>query len=101
MSYQSQKENFNSVSEEGIKLKKVFEQNGVLGCKMIGDGWGGYFAGLIQRIKAQKTIERIIDDYFLDQNKKIFINDDLNNLIFSCHPSNGALVLDPKNEIWF
>lgn len=41
-----------------------------LGCKaskVVGDGWGGSVIGIIEDAKAEKTIEFIMDEYYLNK----------------------------------
>lgn len=100
-SYISEKDNFECISEEALELKKVLDSYGVLGCRLSSDGWGGPMIGFVDRTKIKIIIDSIMKEYYLSEKNKIFINDDLNMIIFASVASGSCICFDPKYEIWF
>ena len=100
-SYQSQKENFECVSEECDNLRKIMINYGVLGCRLASDGWGGSLIGISPISKSSKIIEFLMNDYYLDPKNKIYVSDDLNMLVFQSNGGASLKSIDPQYEIWF
>lgn len=74
---------------------------GVLGCRLANDGWGGSLIGISLSTKTNKIIEFLMNDYYLDPQKKVYVNDDLNMLVFQTRSGASIKCVDPKFEIWF
>jgi len=100
-SFQSQKENFDCITEECENLKKMMLNYGVLGCRLASNGWGGSLIGIAPMAKSNKIIEFLMNDFYLDPKNKAFVNDDLNMLVFQSNPGTTIKYVDPQFEIWF
>ncbi|KRX01671.1 Ribosomal protein S5 domain 2-type fold [Pseudocohnilembus persalinus] len=99
-SYKSQKNNLKCASENIQKLVDLMKQLGCQGAKILGKGWDGLVIGLVQESKVEKTLEFLMDEYYLKKENKLALTDDIDYLQFKSYPSCGAKLLDPQYEIW-
>ena len=100
-SFQSQKENFDCITEECENLRKIMMSYGVYGCRLANNGWGGSLIGIAPLAKTNKIIEFLMNDFYMDPKNKAFVNDDLNMLVFQSNAGCSVKYIDPQFEIWF
>jgi len=99
-SHKSCKELYDCSSEQLDKLINLARTQGALGSRLTGAGWGGCCVSLVKESESEKFIQEIMNQYYMNEEEKLEIKDDLNMYIFSSYPASGAAVLNPEHEVW-
>eukprot|EP01016_Furgasonia_blochmanni_P033948 TRINITY_DN3609_c0_g1_i2.p1 TRINITY_DN3609_c0_g1~~TRINITY_DN3609_c0_g1_i2.p1 ORF type:complete len:568 (-),score=147.00 TRINITY_DN3609_c0_g1_i2:147-1850(-) len=100
-SQKSCRELYDCSCEELDKLTALALANGAIGSRLTGAGWGGCCVSLVANENAEKLIEAVMTQYYLNKDNDLNVDDDLEMLVFNSAPARGACCLDPRYEIWF
>lgn len=66
--------------------------------KIIGNGWGGNVLFICEKSKATKLVDEVINNFYLSEENKILLSDDLEQYIrLIDKPETGLAILDPQS----
>jgi galactokinase len=88
--YQSHKscaEDYEVSCPELDRLVEIAGENGAIGARLTGAGFGGCTANLVHKQKADGFKKGMVHGYYKNYSKK---EQNFSDYIFACHPSNGA-----------
>lgn len=64
----------------------------------MGNGWGGNVLFICEKAKTSKLIDEIINTFYLSEENKILLSDDLEQYIHIIdRPNTGLAILDPSS----
>jgi galactokinase len=70
----------------------------VLAYKIVGNGWGGNVLFLCEKAKAGKLIEEVMKNFYLSEENRVLLSDDLEQYIHLIDkPNTGLAILDPQS----
>lgn len=73
---------------------KQAKDNGALGSRLTGAGWGGCTVSLIKQDQADSFIQKLKDNYFAQCIKDGKVSKDkLSDVVFDSRPSSGGAIL--------
>ena len=90
-SHRSCAEDYEISCPELDRLVEIAQQNGAIGARLTGAGFGGCTVNLVQRERIEDFRKDMIRGYYRDYLKK---KEGFSNYIFVCRPSNGAQKTD-------
>ena len=91
-SHESLRDLYECSSEELEELTQLAKDNGALGSRVTGAGWGGCCISLIKEDIADEFVDKIYDYYTKEREpgRQLWVTDDLSRYTFATKPSSGA-----------
>ena len=86
-SHRSCAEDYEISCPELNQLVEIARQNGAVGARLTGAGFGGCTVNLVQSCRVEQFKRSMIDQFYRDYLKK---EEDFSACLFSCRPSSGA-----------
>ena len=89
-SHGSLKEDFECSCPELDTIVAISRQNGALGARLTGAGWGGCAVIMVKQEISQKVLDSLKCSYYMNQT----YTDDLNKYLFITRPGCGASIIE-------
>ena len=79
------------------EITQMARDNGALGSRLTGAGWGGCSVSLVKKEQLDAFIDKMYTYYTMDRGvgNELWITDDLERYLFATSPSSGASIIDP------
>ena len=97
-SHESCRDLYECSSDQLEELTKLCRDNGAIGSRLTGAGWGGCCVSLVKKENVKEFLNKIQEGYYLKEREpgyQLWITDDLDRYLFATEPARGACVLDP------
>ena len=84
------------------EITKMARDQGALGSRLTGAGWGGCSVSLVKKDHLEKFIDQMYTYYTREREigDELWITDDLERYLFASSPSSGASIIDPQYTMW-